>query len=519
MLGGMTRLLLALGAAWALTSMAADRAKVVAMVPLGSPDELKPLALLIGARASAMLDGVTEVPIRQSLGAVREEQLTFASAGALSSLLGAERVVVFRLSGVEPMVLELTVLQGRGSTSARVPVGARWNEALERGGPALAKALLGRPPRTGPTTAQPSSPIEPALLALGRCYAIVLDQPLAVASPSLLDATELGVAVDACQSALAFDPSLRFATATLALAEVLAGADADAAKTLSALGEPEDGRGSSWLARFWLLTRYQSNEAGVAFLTDVLARRPGALEVHAALAEALMAAGSWSQAEAAFRRYVALAPASSWAQGRLSRALAGAGRNADAVAAAKRGLELSPKSREARLELGARLLEAGQPGAAKEQLRPLADWKPPRGEDLLRLGAASWQLGQIDAAASYFGRALDAASADAEWRTRARAFYELALVEARRGRPDAARVALRASLRTGLTVRAIDPLLADAARDIERSDSGGMMDGGRGARPASWPREASLFPLDRYGDPDPAAPKPPPPVGLALYPF
>lgn len=512
-------MLLALGAAWALTSMAESRAPVVALVPLGSSDELRPLALLVGARASAMLDGVAEVPTRETVRVLREERIDVAGAGALGALLGAERLVLFRLTGSTTLTLELTVTQGRRSTSTRVPLGTAWSEALERGGAALAKATLGRPARAETASAQPRSASDPALLALGRCYAVVLEQPLAVTAPSLVDATELGVAIEACRSALALDPSLRFASATLALAEVLAGADADAVKTLSALGEPEDGRGPSWLARFWLLTRYQSNTAGVAFLTGVLARRPGALEVRAALAEALMAAGSWSPAEAAYRRYAAMAPASSWAQGRLSRALARMGRHAEAVAAAKRGLALSPKGLEARYELGARLLEAGQPAAAKEQLKPLADRKPPRGEDLLRLGAASWQLGQVDAAASYFGRALDAASGDAEWRTRARAFYELALVEAKRGRPDAARVALRASLRTGLQPREVDPLLAEVARDIERSDSGGMMDGGRSNRPSPLPREASLFPLDRFGEPDPAAPKPPPPEGLALFPF
>jgi hypothetical protein len=38
-------------------------------------------------------------------------------------------------------------------------------------------------------------------------------------------------------------------------------------------------------------------------------------------------------------------------------------------------------------------------------------------------------------------------------------------------------------------------------------------------RPSLIPREASLFPVDQYGELDPRAPKPAPPNGLVLFRF
>jgi len=377
--------------------------------------------------------------------------------------------------------------------------------------------MLGRPPREAHS--KPASSSDEALLALGRCYRFVIHQPLGIDGPSPLDSTEIERAMESCRNAVAIDSSLDLATASLALAEAIWGAEIEATQTLASLDQREEGLLPAWLAQFWLLTRFQSNDAGLAFLGARLERGPNDLLARASLGDALASAGAFARAEAVWRAYLKRAPASAWAYARLSKVLARQRRYPEAVTAAKKGLELSPKSRAARLELGLRLLDADQPLAAREQLKPLAERKPARGTELLALGWAHSRLGQVEQAVSAYERALDAASSDAEWRTRAKAFYELALLEEKRGRPGAARVALRASERTGLKMRLVDPLLAEAAREIERSDSGGMMDGGKSAAPPYGPKEASLFPLDRFGEPDPSAPKPPPPEGLAFFRF
>jgi len=480
-------------------------------------DDLEPLELLLAARASSLLDGVSELDLGSSLRLLEEEGATADEGAPLLALLGVDRLVVFRLVEQGSLTLEMTVLAGGRPTSTRLSLGRGWSEALERGGPALATALLGRAPRK--TAAEPASTSDQALEALGQCHRVLVRQPLGIDGPSPLDAAELERAMEACRAAATLDPALHFATATLALAQAISGAEADATQTLASLEARDERLLPAELARFWLLTRYQSNEAGLAFLARLVDQQPGKLILRSTLGEALASTGAFARAEAVWRASLERAPRAAWARARLSHALARQERLVDAVAVAKRGLELSPRSRTARLALGLRLLDLNQPLAAREQLKPLAERRPSRGLELVALGWAQWRLGQVDQAATAFERALDAADSDAEWRTRARAFYELALVEAKRGRPDAARVALRASERTGLTMRTVDPLLAEAARDIERSDTGGMMDGGKHTAPPLAPREVSLFPLDRFGEPDPSATKPPPPEGLAFFRF
>jgi tetratricopeptide (TPR) repeat protein len=498
-------------------SAAPARLPVVVLLPPQSTEELKPLALLIAARASEELEaagGVTELHLKQALRVVQEEGVASSadSAEQLRGLMGADRALFFSLVAGTPLKVQWTVADGKKPVTGSAAVGATWAEALEQGSTAVAKALLGKPPKRG--VVQPSSTSEEALKSVGRCYATVLRQPLTVDTPSVLDAAELEQAVSDCRAAQTADPKLSFAAATLALAQAIIGADADATKTLQALAATDDSLELYTLARFWLLTRYQSNEAGIAYLRDVLKKHPGELLARTYLGETQLSVGAFADAEATFREALVLAPSSPFFFDRLSKALARQDKHEPAIAAAKKALELAPTSREARLELGSRLIDAGNPTAAVEQLKPLAELTGARGEHLLRLGWAHWLVGNGDEAAASFQKALDASNGAGDWRTRGRAFYDLALVEAKRGRKDAARVALRASVQTGLKLRTVDPLLTEAARDLERIDP----DAGR-ARPSIAPRESSLFPTDSFGEPDVKAKKPPAPEGLVLYRF
>jgi tetratricopeptide (TPR) repeat protein len=246
----------------------------------------------------------------------------------------------------------------------------------------------------------------------------------------------------------------------------------------------------------------------------VVKKHPAELLPRAYVGETQLSVGAFAEAEATFREFTALAPAAGFGWRRLSKALARQNKHEAAIAAAKKALELSPTSLEARLELGSRLIDANQPAAAVELLQVAAKAPGAHGELLLRLGWAHWLLGHDEQAAGDFQRALDLAQGPGDWRTRGRAFYDLALVEAKRGHLDAARVALRASVQTGLKLKSVDPLLAETARELERVDS----DAGR-ARTSLLPRESSLFPLDAFGEVDPKAPKPTPPEGLILYRF
>lgn len=516
---------------WAVAVSAAPHAPVVAFLPPSSQDaSLQQLALLMEARASELVEAskqVSELHLKQTVRAIQEENFGGELkdpryADALRQAVGADRAVSFslELSG-DGLLLSGVMVEGKKpkAFSARLP--KAWPAALDAGAPVLARALLAGAALPKVTTAQPASSNEEALKQLGACYPVVLRQPLSVETPTIVDTAELERAATACQRAVELDPTLRFASAAGALAQAILGGDAAATRALAALGETDDMLEIYTLARFWLLTRYQSNEAGIAFLTEVVKKHPHELLARSYLGETQFALGAWTDAEKTFNEYLALAPASPWAWGRVSKALARQGRHDEAVIAAKKGFVISPTSPEARLELGSRLIDAGKAAEAEEILQPLSVLVPARGEHLLRLGWAHWLQGETDAAQAYFQRALDVALAPGEWRTRGRASYDLALVEMKKGRKDAARAALKASMQTGLKLREIDPSLSALVRELERPEASPGPDAGAAgpSRPSFLPREASLFPVDRFGDPDPKAKKPPPPEGLVLFRF
>jgi tetratricopeptide (TPR) repeat protein len=501
----------------ALPATAAPRVPVVALLPPAASAELRPLALLIEARASELLEasgGVNELHLKQGLRAALDEGLSTSAADAerLRALLGADRTLHLTLQ--TPGLLEWTIDEaGKKPVKGSAKVAATWSDALDKGGLALAQALLGRAPKK--VAVQPASTNEQALQALGRCYATVLKQPLLVDTPSILEVSELEAAVNDCQKALGADPGLHFAAATLALAQAILGADLDATRTLARLAEGTDSLEIATLARFWLLTRYQSNEAGIAFVKEIVKKHPSELIARAYLGETLLTVNANAEAEAQWREFAALAPASGFVQGRLSKALARQGRHEEALAVAKKAFDAPGSGLEARLEYASRLIDASQPAAAVVVLAPLAEAKAPHAEHLLRLGWAHWMLGNVELAERNFQRALDLAVTPGEFRTRGRALYDLALVQAKRGQTAAARLSLRASMQTGLKLRAVDPLLAEVSRELEHNDA--MIDAGRvGAR---TPLETALFPLDSYGEPDTGATKPPPPEGLILFRF
>lgn len=507
------------------------RQPVVALLPPSAEPALLPLATLITDRASELVEagnGATEVHPKQVLRALQEEGWTAkdfsgdAAAEEARRLLGADRVAFFALTQEgKALVLSGVVRDARRATRFSTRAGDSWAKALDAGAAAVARALLGVAPPKLKVAPQPASNNDEALAAAGRCAREVEEQPLGVENPVLLDAAELERAVADCQKARALDPSLRYASAALALGQALLGQHDDAAATLASLGDPDEVLELYTLARFWMLTRFQSNEAGVAFLRDVLKKHPGELIARAYLGETLGSLGQWKDAEAVWRDYLTLAPASPFALARLSKAQARQGRHDEAIATAKHAQDLVPASRELRLEVGSRLIDAGKLADAQAVLAPLAADASAQGEDLLRLGWAHWLEGEVDQAAKFFQQALERATAPRDWRTRGRAQYDMALVLAKRGDKSGALKALRASMQTGFRLKNVDPLLKDVAREVERADVGaaGVDAGGKAMAPSLTPREASLFPVNAFGEPDPKANRPPPPNGLVLYRF
>lgn len=507
-------------------ALAAPRQPVIAFLPPSSTDaQLQQLGLLMVARASELTEEtkkVSELHVKQVLRSVGEEGYAedlrvAANADNLRGILGADRAVAFTLEAQgENLVLEGFALDGKKPVPFSAKLPKTWSGALDQGSVALAKAILPAGVAVPKVAVQPSSTNDDALKQLAACYPVVLRQPLSPETPALVDSTELQRATDACGKAVELDPKLRFALAVGALGQAILGGDQGAAKSMAALGDADDMLEAYTLARFWLLTRYQSNEAGVAFLKDIIKKRPGELLARSYLGDTLFTLGQWDEAEKVWREYAEWVPNSAYAHGRVSKALARVKKYDEALVAARKGFALSATSTEARLELGSRLVDANKLQEAEDVLEPLSHLTPPRGEHLLRLGWVHYLQSELDPAQAYFQRALDLSTAPGEWRTRGRAAYDLALVEAKRGRTDAAKNALRTMMASGFKVKDMDPSLTTAAREVERGD---VAKGTGANRPSLVPKEASLFPVDAYGEVDPNAKKPAAPAGLVLYRF
>lgn len=521
--------LLVLSALISLSAVAAPRKPVTAILPPGTDGEgAASLALLINARASELVeetDKVNELHLKQVLRTVTEENFSAdlnvpENAEALRKALGADRVVRVVLSQKKgAWGLSIRATDAKGSKVIEKNVSEKWPEAIEEGSRLIALAMVPGAKFPKNSATQPTSKNEAALKLAGECYAVVIRQPVSADTPALIDSTELEAAVAKCDQAVKLDPLLHFAAATASLGHAILGTDASAAQALSALQTSDEMLELSMLARFWLLTRYQSNEAGVAYLKQQIAKHPGELLARAYLGDTQFVLGAWADSEKTWREYLEVAPDNAWAWGRLSKSLARQGKHDEAIAAAKKAFVVSPSSPEARLELGSRFIDAGKLPEAIEILEPLSKVEAPRGEHLLRLGWAHWLKGELAPAQAYFQRGYDVATAPGDWRTRGRAAYDLALVEMKRGNKKAAIAAFKTSQATGYRVRDLDPSIKPLTLELERAELMGDAGVPVPDDSARRRREASLFPLDSFGEPNVKAPKEAPPNGLVLFRF
>lgn len=510
--------------------IAAPTRPVIALLPpSATDDDLRGFGMMLEARASELIEQsgrFSELHVKQVLAMADAEGLVAtqlsdeATAKQARSFLGADRVVTVKLAtDAKGMTLTGAIIDAKKATpfTAKLPI--TWPEALTQGSEAVAKAVLATEKATLPKKpiGQPESKSPEALRSLAQCYAIVIRQPLGIDNPAVLNGEELDGASALCEKALANDPSLRFANAVLALARAIIGDSTGATKALNGLTETDDMVEPYTLARFWMVTRFQSNEDGLASLKDVLKKHPGELIVRSYLADTQGVLNDHAGAQVSWTEYLGVDPGSPFAHGRLSKALARQNKHDEAIAAAKKGLELAPTSRAARMELGSRYIDANK---LDEAIATLTELKDANGEALSRLGWAHWLKGNVDAAAPLFQKALEKATAPGEWRTRGRAHYNLAMVEAKRGKPEAAKASLIASMQTGYKVRSVDPLLAKVAKEVERAEfQKAGPDAGSTPRLSLVPKESSLVPFDPAGEPDLMRKKDAAPQGFVLYKF
>src|SRR5258705_14004118 len=102
------------------------------------------------------------------------------------------------------------------------------------------------------------------------------------------------------------------------------------------------------------------------------------------------------------------------------------------------------------------------------ELERLVNDEHARGEEILRLGYA-WELkGEAGKAMPLYEQAIARASSPGEWRTRGRAWYDIAVLQAHAGNNGKAQGALAEAYKTGYRRADLDPALKGIARELER---------------------------------------------------
>lgn len=458
-------------------ALSATPKPVVAVLPLKATPDTVRLGLLMEARTTALLSTstyFTVLDLKQVLAMAAQEGLDPSKLGddlpRARALLGADLVVTASLSGgTTGFTLVGTLNDAAKSTPFTAKVAGNWSAALTQGSDALAKAVLTHEGQTLPpdTHAQPESTVDGAVTALGVCWELALKQPMGIDAPVGLSGDELANAITACKVSFKVDPSLRFSAATLALLKAIARDDAEAQRLLGPDADDDPALVPWMLARFWLASRHQSTAAAVAFLGRVKAQHPNVLLVRSLEANALASMNEHARATAAWAAYLELSPSSAFAQGRLSRSLARQAQLPAALEAATKGLALAPQSREARLTLANRQLDASKVDEARATLAPLVALPDAPAEACLHLGLALIAAGDAASARPLLERATTATGPRA-WRTKGRAFAQLAQLELKANQFEAAKLAWASAVEAGVSSSPPDPRLAvvrDAGTD------------------------------------------------------
>lgn len=454
---------------WAGSTLAAERISVAVLPPVADAKLPAGLELLMQEKASALLISVPEldvVDVRQVLSMARRHRIAPSqlfdpnTARAAAERLGVQLFVYGRLSqsktGYTLDIATSRRADPKTSTSA-VTLPAGEAAAVNEGGRALAlaAATFAAKSLAADAQAQPFTTNDVAMKNDGACLKRVLEQPVGIENPSVLNEVELKKAIASCETAVKADPSFAAAWATLAFASAVAGNDARAVEALVQV-KPEAGHvPAAMTARFWLVSRYQSSEAAEAVLKEALAQRPGFLLARVYLAELYNALGRHEEAAAAWRDYAAHSEGNAFVISKLAYTLARLGKTQEASTFAERAIAYDPESFDLALEYASRLIDDGRFDKAVATLAPLSTKKDAPPELWLRLGYAKLKLGDREGADALAKQALAAAKAPPEWRTRARAKLNLALSASMQDKKDDAKTLAADALKEGLRPSAL----------------------------------------------------------------
>ncbi len=518
----MKRLLLTTCLLLPCLALAAELIPVAVFSPVVDKKAPDGLARTIATNASALLAGTgrfsvvnaRQIAAMSTRHRVAPDQLADHNvAREAAQRLGVKLYVYSKLApSKDGWTLEINTASVGDPTAETTTVTLAKGEAsaVSNGSAALAAALA----KTGKAEAPKAAAIDASDAAVRdwvACEALLGKQPIGVENPTLLNEAELKKAVGRCGAAVKAAPKLSEAWAALALAAAISGDDVRAVASLTQAealrGTPPRHLPNATLARFWLVTRYQSSEAGEAVLKEAIAKEPAFLLARGYLAELYNAEGKHAEAAKAWQDYAAVTPNNPFLISRLAYTLSRLGKSAEAATYAEKALAYDPESVDLNLELASRYVDSNQLDKAIKVLEPMAALPTARGETVLRLGYAKLLKGDLDEAQTLLARAVTLAKDPAEWRTRARAKVNLAMIAEKKGKKADAKKLIAEAAKEGFAVKQTEdtkPVLALlsptelAALDV---------------KPKAKVKEASPFAVIG-GEVDPAAARPAAPKGF-----
>lgn len=290
-----------------------------------------------------------------------------------------------------------------------------------------------------------------AFRATMLCKEVALMQSLSPRSSSTLPAGLIGQARAHCEQALATDKTSVDALTSLGILQAAAGDSAAALTTLRKAQGYARRPGLADLALFWVRFRSGDRPAAIAGLREAVARRPGYLHARGVLGQALNEQGQYAEARQVWTEYLAIAPGHPYALTQLGYTLARLGDFDGAIACADQALAQVPDDPMLLIERGSREIDAKRWPAAEASLRRALELNPQLGIAYLRLGFVYLERDQLDLARPILQKALAESDLESERRVRGVACFDLAKVEARSKRFEAALAMLDQAVNEGYT--------------------------------------------------------------------
>ena len=446
------------------------------VLPLWSEGPVgRELGFGIADKAGALLEATGDynhVHLKQVLNLVRghdwrlkqltEPELAKRAIWLLGAQLGLGGSLRSRADGGFELTFSVYDLRTGKQSSGQAALPAGVAAAVDQGALALAAAIaeLDGVKLAAQAKVHPDTRVDGAMQAYLACAAVLIEQPMGLRKSHVVDPARMSGARQQCQRAVRLDPEFSAAWATLSLANSLALQSEEAARALEAARKAEGYLAFKTLAHYWLATRFGSNAEGAKVLDEAIAARPGALIFRTYLGEHLNVTRQYDRALQVWRGYLDQVARSPYAQAQEGYSLARLGKLNHAVTLTRAASGGDPDSLDLKLELASRLVDAGKLSEAEQLLLPMAEHPRAFGEILLRLGYVYLLQRKDDQAEPWLRRALEKARGPNEWRTRGRTRYDLAILEARRGKLAEAEEHLLAAAAEGFLVR--DLLQKDA---------------------------------------------------------